>query len=61
MNNGLASKGPGRGGIRSGRGRGYGIGRGRNDGHRSSNEQSNTKNCIQCHHYQRYRHIKANC
>ena len=60
-NNGPARRGRGRGEFRSGRGHGYGRGRGRNGGHRQSNEQSNTKNGIQCHHYLRYGHIKANC
>ncbi|KAH0657759.1 hypothetical protein KY289_026507 [Solanum tuberosum] len=42
-NNGPTSRGRGRGGFCSGRGRGNGRGRGRNDGHRQSNEQSNTR------------------
>ncbi|XP_047258238.1 uncharacterized protein LOC124890434 [Capsicum annuum] len=51
-NNGPASRGRGRRGFRGGRGRGrgYGRGRGRNDEHKQSNEKSNQKNGIQCHH-----------
>ncbi|KAH0779714.1 hypothetical protein KY290_006141 [Solanum tuberosum] len=60
-NNGLANRGRGRRGFRGGRGRGYGRGRGRNDGHKQSNEQGNRKNGIQCHHCQRYGHIRADC
>ncbi|XP_047256015.1 uncharacterized protein LOC124888770 [Capsicum annuum] len=56
-----ASRGRGRTGFRSGRGHGYGRGRGRNDEHKQSNEQSNRKNGIQCHHCQRYGHIRADC
>jgi len=60
-NNGPANRGRGRRGFRGGRGRGYGRGRGRNDGHKQSNEQGNRKNGIQCHHCQRYGHIRADC
>ncbi|XP_047257469.1 uncharacterized protein LOC124889562 [Capsicum annuum] len=60
-NNGPASKGRGRRGFRGGRGHGYGRGRGRNDGQKQSNEQGNKKNSIQCNHYHRYGHMRADC
>lgn len=40
---------------------GRGRGRGRSFGRGSSNDQKHYKDHIQCHHYKKYGHVKAEC
>ena len=49
----LTSRGSGREGFRSRHSGCTNRGRGRNDGQKQSNDQSNTRNVIQCYHCRR--------